>query len=972
TDDTALVLSGSNESGSTVNVYNGASLLGAAIVSSTSWSYTATVANGTTYQFNVKETDAAGNTSAATSNFAVTGDTTAPTTTISDIDISADTGTSASDFLTKTASQTITGTLSTSLVTGEILYGSVDAGVSYTDVTSKVSGAAITWDGATLSGTSSIKFKVTDAVGNDGSVATQAYELDTDAPTLDSSTPADNATGIAIGDNIVLTFDENIQVGTGDIVISDGSDTRTIAVGNAQVNFSGSTVTINPTADLNNNSTYYVQMASGVIKDEAGNDYVGISDTTTLNFDTVPAAGAPTTIISGIDIAFDTGASNADFLTKTASQVISGTLSASLVTGEILYGSVNGGTSYTDVTSKVSGTDIDWGYPNLVSGSSSIKFKVTKDGVDGIVATQDYELDTTAPTSNFSTVTDDIGGVTGTLSSGDTTDDAHPVLSGTCDPGSTVKVYDGATLLGTAVVTDTSWEYTATVANGVTYQFNAIETDLADNTGTATSNFSVTGSNVDNTPTTTISNIGFNTDGGISDSDLITWDHSQTITATLSEPLAADYTLHGSVNSGVTWVNLSHFNFVSGVDVSWGEYIVDGTNDVMFKVINGDDVDGPVASQTYVLDQIAPATTVSIAGFSADSGSSDSDFITNIASQTITGTLGASLVAGEYLYGLVDNGSTWTDITSKVSGTTFSWDGATLIEGSGYIRLQVEDTAGNHGPQEGGVYELDLSAPTLTSSTPADDATDFSSASNITLTFDDDVMVGTGNILISDGAGDTRTIAVGDDTQVSISGDTLTINPTADLNNSSTYNVQMASGVIKDVAGNDFAGISDTTTLNFTTFAGETANTTIVVFDLVQGVSSSHSGRTFDANVNYTIYIAMHNTTSALSTAGDGPGSWGLWNGGANLGSDDKVIVAGNGAGGLLGSGGGVFGYMMGSAFVGAGSYIAKFNNGTVHRYAQDGHVSKQLWSGAGPTALDNPPIINTMPSTILLTQGLA
>ncbi len=90
---------------------------------------------------------------------------------------------------------------------------------------------------------------------------------------------------------------------------------------------------------------------------------VGISDTTTLNFDTVPAAWCTDHHISGIDIAFDTGASNADFVTKTASQVISGTLSASLVTGEILYGSVNGGTSYTDVTSKVSGTDIDWGYP---------------------------------------------------------------------------------------------------------------------------------------------------------------------------------------------------------------------------------------------------------------------------------------------------------------------------------------------------------------------------------------------------------------------------------------------------------------------------------------------------------------------------------------------------------------------------------------------------------------------------------
>jgi len=40
------------------------------------------VADGTTYQFNVKGTDLAGNTSSATSNFAVTGDTTAPTLTI--------------------------------------------------------------------------------------------------------------------------------------------------------------------------------------------------------------------------------------------------------------------------------------------------------------------------------------------------------------------------------------------------------------------------------------------------------------------------------------------------------------------------------------------------------------------------------------------------------------------------------------------------------------------------------------------------------------------------------------------------------------------------------------------------------------------------------------------------------------------------------------------------------------------------
>ncbi len=80
TDDTALVLSGTNEAGSTVKVYHNTTELGTAIVSGTSWSYTATVVNGTTHLFNVRETDLAGNTSAATSNLAVTGDTTAPTT----------------------------------------------------------------------------------------------------------------------------------------------------------------------------------------------------------------------------------------------------------------------------------------------------------------------------------------------------------------------------------------------------------------------------------------------------------------------------------------------------------------------------------------------------------------------------------------------------------------------------------------------------------------------------------------------------------------------------------------------------------------------------------------------------------------------------------------------------------------------------------------------------------------------------
>ena len=89
TDDTGLVLSGTNEAGSSVMVYNGSTQLGSATISGTNWSYSSTVANGTTYQFNVTGTDPAGNTSAATTNFTVTGDTTAPTLaiTLSDTNI---------------------------------------------------------------------------------------------------------------------------------------------------------------------------------------------------------------------------------------------------------------------------------------------------------------------------------------------------------------------------------------------------------------------------------------------------------------------------------------------------------------------------------------------------------------------------------------------------------------------------------------------------------------------------------------------------------------------------------------------------------------------------------------------------------------------------------------------------------------------------------------------------------------------
>jgi methionine-rich copper-binding protein CopC len=115
---------------------------------------------------------------------------------------------------------------------------------------------------------------------------------DTTAPLLSSMSPADNGTAVAMNSNIVLTFNENVAAGSGNILIynSNGTIARTIAItDSSQVSFSGNSVIINPSSDLAPSSGYHVNLGAGVIKDSVGNDYAGISGSTAFNFTTAAA-----------------------------------------------------------------------------------------------------------------------------------------------------------------------------------------------------------------------------------------------------------------------------------------------------------------------------------------------------------------------------------------------------------------------------------------------------------------------------------------------------------------------------------------------------------------------------------------------------------------------------------------------------------------------------------------------------------
>ncbi|TEW51725.1 Ig-like domain-containing protein [Psychromonas algicola] len=74
------------------------------------------------------------------------------------------------------------------------------------------------------------------------------------------------------------------------------------------------------------------------------------------------------------------------------------------------------------------------------------------------------------------------------------------------------------------------------------------------------------------------------------------------------------------------------------------------------------------------------------------------------------------------------------------------------------------------------------------------------------------------------------------------------------------------------------------------------ADTSIVVFDLGSSNSSSHSDRTFDANVDYTIYIVVDSRADNLSSLLTEE-----WSGANNLDSSDTIVFVGLDSGPNLG-----------------------------------------------------------------------
>lgn len=130
---------------------------------------------------------------------------------------------------------------------------------------------------------------------------------DVTPPTVTSLSPADGGTGFIISANPVVTFSEGIQKIAGSGVIelrkSDNTLVESFGIDDATVTVSGALLTINPTANLDYSTSYYIVFvptspATALVEDLAGNDFTGLTTATDWEFTTEAPPPPPPVVIN--------------------------------------------------------------------------------------------------------------------------------------------------------------------------------------------------------------------------------------------------------------------------------------------------------------------------------------------------------------------------------------------------------------------------------------------------------------------------------------------------------------------------------------------------------------------------------------------------------------------------------------------------------------------------------------------------
>ncbi|TCM17067.1 Ig-like protein group 3 [Novosphingobium sp. PhB165] len=403
TDDSQPTLSGTTEGGATVSVYDNGTLLGTTVAAADGqWSFTpATALADGAHSFTVTATDAVGNVSAASAPYVVTVDTTAP----------------AAPLLAPTDGQTVSGTAEAGSTVAVDTNGDGTA-----DVTTVADGDGH-WSvtlGTPLADGTLVSAVAIDAAGNRSADGTVTVDVAPAAPAVGpanddvGSIQGDIASGGTTDDPTLRFTGTDAAPGTIITVYADGTP-----IGTTTVDGSGHW-TFTPGAPLGEGAHAVTFTAT----DPAGHE---------------SAAAGP------FDITVDTTAPAAPGVAPTSGDGLSGTGER----GALISIDVNGDGT-VDATTRV-GDGGNWAYvpPTAIPDGTTISVTATDAAGNTSAASTVVVHSGLVIAPVITAVIDDVAALTGTIPSGGSSNDAAPLITGTAEAGSTVRVFDNGVLLGT-------------------------------------------------------------------------------------------------------------------------------------------------------------------------------------------------------------------------------------------------------------------------------------------------------------------------------------------------------------------------------------------------------------------------------------------------------------------------------------------------------------------------------------------
>ncbi|MDS0937056.1 Ig-like domain-containing protein [Enterobacter hormaechei] len=463
TDDPTPTLSGKAEAGSTVKIYDQNGLLGEVTAKADgTWSFSpvAKLPEGE-HRFHVTATDRAGNTSAASDDFVLNLDYTAPDASkvsITDVvdDFGSVTGSVTSGGKTDDNTPLIKGTGAEAGNTITVYNGDKVIG------TAKVQ-ADGTWElqvtKALPDGTYNLTVKETDSVGNT-TAASPEYIIQIDAggqplpPTLSS-------------------VEDDVAPHTGPLQKDATTNDNTLLLtGTAEANVTvriyggpnGTTLLGETKADAQGKWSFNTpKLADGVhtFVAEAIND-IGQVSPQTGGFPITVDTSAPGEV-TGFIVSDNEGPKTGVLANGDTTDDATPTISGKAEPGSVVHVYVNGqenGTAVADANG-------NWTYTTGSLADGEYTFIARAEDSAGNLGAENAGVTVTLDTSSVPVtivrVMDDKGSVTGEMKANDVTDDARPEIIGKAKAGSTVTIMDGNVVLG-SVKADASgnWVFTPT------------------------------------------------------------------------------------------------------------------------------------------------------------------------------------------------------------------------------------------------------------------------------------------------------------------------------------------------------------------------------------------------------------------------------------------------------------------------------------------------------------------------------